>query len=101
MGRASTEVNVRFFGFLNEIPESHVTLRLPGEVTLGDLLQGLVDIYGDRLRERLLRKDGHLPEDVKLVIDAEVIDRLDHKLENGKTVFVISQFAGGSQEDQE
>ena len=96
MGDGSIEVNVRFFGFLDEVPESHVTLGFCGEVTLGDVLRSLAGRYGSRLRERLLMQDGHLPEDVKLVIDAEVVDRLDHKIENSTTVFVISQIAGGS-----
>lgn len=99
MNGATIEVNVRFFGFLDEVPESRVTLAVPGEVTLRDLLQILASKYGNRLRERLLRKDGYLPEDIKLVIDSEVIDRLDHKIEDGTTVYVISQIAGGSGED--
>lgn len=95
MGTSSIQVNVRFFGFVNEVASSHVTLAMPVEATLGDVLKSLASAYGDNLRERLLRKDGHLPEDIKLVIDSEVIDRLDHKVENATTIFVISQFTGG------
>jgi len=96
LSEASVEVNVRFFGFLNEVPDSRVTLCLSGEVTLGDVVECLLDRYGDRLRGRLLRSGGHLPEDVKLVVDAEVIDRLDHRIKDGTTVYILSQFAGGS-----
>jgi len=91
-----THVHIKFFGFVDEVPGSTVTLDLPGEVTLGDVLKSLASTYGSRLRERLLQKDGHLPEDIKLVVGSEVIDRLDHRIENATTVFVISQFTGGT-----
>ena len=92
----SIEVHVRFFGFVDEVPGSRVMLTLPGEATLGQVLQSLVGTYGHRLEERLLGKDGHLPDDVKLIIDGEVIDRLDYKVENATTLYIISQFVGGS-----
>ena len=95
MSRDSTEVTVRLFGLLDELPESRVTLALPGEATLADLLDGLARDYGDKVKERLLHKDGRLRDDVKLVVGAEIIDRLDHKIEPAATVFILSQFAGG------
>ncbi|MCL5959278.1 MAG: MoaD/ThiS family protein [Chloroflexi bacterium] len=91
----SIQVDVKLFGFANEVPASHVSLELLGDVTLRDVLENLAVRCGSRLGERLLGKDGRLPEDIKLVIDAEVIDRLDHNIENDTTVFVISQFSGG------
>ena len=90
------EISVKLFGLVDVLEEREARLSLPAGASVGDVIQGLVNRFGNRLKERLLRGDGRLQDSVRVVVGEEMVDRLEQKLERETSVFIIHEIAGGS-----
>ncbi|MEE9549486.1 MAG: MoaD/ThiS family protein [Candidatus Binatia bacterium] len=95
-------IDVRFYGFVRDVVDpSSFVLEAPQSATLRELLDLLVEKFGERLRERLLTKTGELEANVRVFVGDSQTSSLEEPIKNGQEsftkvkVFVLSATAGG------
>lgn len=95
-------VSVSLYGVVRDIiKETTLTVSLPGEASVRDLLRRLAETYGERLGERLLDSRGELQKNVRVFFNEELISSAEEKVKEGEgatqevRVIVLSAAAGG------
>ena len=102
------QVKVKFFGF-SDLPRlipnatgSSLAVSIADDASLGDLVQTLVDRYGDALRRRLQTIDGKIHPDIKVFLkDTPVENPLGPLLRNQDeakaevTIILLGPVQGG------
>ena len=95
-------IDVRFYGFVRDVVDpSSFVLEAPQSATLRELLDLLVEKFGERLRERLLNNTGELEANVRVFVGDNQTSSLEEPIQNGQRpsvevkVFVLSATAGG------
>ncbi|HXG52762.1 MAG TPA: MoaD/ThiS family protein [candidate division Zixibacteria bacterium] len=94
-------VEVRFYGFIRDAASSssrHFELSDRGSVR--ELLNAIIDRFGEKLRDRLLTRAGDLETNVQIFVEGERVAEIDRPLADGRgevevRVFVLSATAGG------
>jgi molybdopterin converting factor small subunit len=97
-------ISVNFYGFIRDVVDSkHVEFELPDDGTVKDIIEFLINKYGDNLKNRLLSSKGWLRRSIKMVINDSVImhDELERRLKLNNspklevTIFIFPQLGGG------
>ena len=97
-------VDIRFYGMTRDVVgEARLTVRLPAGSTVADLLNYLIDRFGDRLRERLIDGPGRLSRFVEVIVNGCQVGHtaLDTQLARSEmrtaavNVLVLPPSAGG------
>lgn len=89
------QVKFKFFGLTDILKETEAVIFLPRGSSLREALNKLAGRYGDALKTRLLKDSGSLHDYIRLVMGDRIVDRLDEKIEEGATVFILHEIAGG------
>lgn len=93
---------MHFYGHARDVTGgSDFTTELPEQGTVRDLLDRMVEHYGERLRDRLLTRSGELEANVQLFVgERQVLSPAEPLCDGSEavgevTIFVISATAGG------
>lgn len=89
------EVKFKFFGLTEILGETEATISLPDGSNLREALDRLAGKYGAALKQRLLKDNGLLHDYIRLVVGDRIVDRLDEKIKEGATIFILHEIAGG------
>lgn len=89
------EVKFKLFGFTDIVAENEVQVSLPQGSSLQEAVHRLAAKFGEPLRQRLLKDETHLQDYVRCVVAEKVVERLDETLDDGATIFVLHEMAGG------
>lgn len=89
------EVTFKLFGFTDIVAENEVCVSLPQGSSLQEALRRLASKSGEPLGQRLLKDETHLQDYVRCVVAEKIVERLDEKLQDGDTVFLLHEIAGG------
>ncbi len=96
------QVEVRFYGFVRDVVDtSPLALQMPDCCTLRNLVDLLVQRYGEKLHERLYTNAGELEANVRVFVEDAQAGSLEELLGDGQKssaevkVFVLSATAGG------
>jgi len=101
----SRKVKVEFFGVIRDLvgKSSRVEINLPHGAAVKDLLHSLFDIYGPKLKERILNSEGEVQSYVKIFINNISLEYgdLDKTLESfgnpdsEVAIFIVPAQVGG------
>ncbi len=104
-GAGDLPIEIRFYGLIRDIVgDAQLEMRLPPDSTVADLLDALVERYGERFRQRVMDGPESLSRFVELMVNGRQVDRdaLDTQLadaDQGQTavvnVLVLPPSAGG------
>lgn len=89
------EVKFKFFGLTDIIHETEAIIGLPAGSSLLEAMNKLTEKYGDTLKQRILKDNGLLQDYVRVVVGQRIVDRLDETVEEGATIFILHEIAGG------
>lgn len=89
------EVKFKFFGLTDIIGETEATISVSGGSSLREAMGKLAEKYGDTFKQRILKDNGLLHDYVRVVVGERIVDRLDEKIEEGVTIFILHEIAGG------
>lgn len=89
------EVRFKLFGFTDITQESEVKIILPRGSSLWQAMHQIAQKYGTAFRQRLLKDETHLQDYIRCVVAERIVDRLDEKLEEGVTIFLLHEIPGG------
>jgi len=93
------QVKVRYFAYLrqltNEVKEEEISL--PDDATIRDLLNVLVEKYGEKLEKVLFESSQRktLSENIIVLINGQSVNDLGTKLKNGDIVSIMPFLSGG------
>jgi molybdopterin converting factor small subunit len=103
--KMTRKVKVEFFGVVRDLvgKTPRVDIELPDNAPVRDLLYSLFDIYGPKLRERILTSDGEMQSYVKIFINNASLEYgdLEKDLENfggsasEVAIFIVPAQVGG------
>lgn len=90
-------VEVHFYGFVRDIVgDSGLSLEAGETTKLGDLLNALIERFGEGLRERLLNERGELEPSVRIFVGTDQARSLEEPLgDRDVKIYVLSGSAGG------
>jgi molybdopterin converting factor small subunit len=101
-GGVELRVDVRFLGFVRDVVgETNLSLEMPPISTVRDVLDRLIERFGEGLRERLLTKNGETETNVQVFVGNDQTTSLEQPIRDGQDssvevkVFVLSATAGG------
>jgi len=63
--------------------------------TLRDLIETIINAHGEKLRAWLLSEKRELAENVLVIVNGEVVTKLERRLRDGDVVVVTIPFDGG------
>ncbi len=89
------EVKFKFFGLTDIIQETEAVIGLPAGSSLLEAMNKLAEKYGGTFKQRILKDNGMLQDYVRVVVGQRIVDRLDETVEEGATIFILHEIAGG------
>ena len=89
------QIKFKLFGFTDMLPDNEASIALAEGASLKDALEELARKLGDDFRQRLLKESGQLHDHIRLVMEGRIVDRLEEKVANETTVFILHEIAGG------
>ena len=91
-------INIKIFPMLRDaVGASDGTLEIKGN-TVGDIIDVLVDQYGDKFRQELFKPDGDIKPSIKLIVNESFVDPvapLQYAVKDGDTLSFIPAMFGG------
>ena len=96
----TTRAEVALYGFVYDLAaQTRFSLDLPRCASLRDLLEGVVQSQGDRVRQRLLTRTGGLQPGVQVFVAGQGVRSLEERLPESPSVpikiLVLNAAAGG------
>lgn len=93
------KVKVRFFTVLRELTgKRESVLDFPKVVTVGELIEHLAEIHGQKFRSYVYDSKGKIKEHLQFLVNGYNIDAmngLETMLKDGDTVAIIPPIGGG------
>ncbi|MBF8265090.1 MAG: hypothetical protein HW384_954 [Dehalococcoidia bacterium] len=89
------EVKFKLFGLTDIIHETEAIIGLSAGSSLLEAMNKLAEKYGDTFKQRILKDNGLLQDYVRVVVGQRIVDRLDETVEEGATIFILHEIAGG------
>ena len=97
-------ISINFYGLIRDATDcKQIEFNLPDNANVKDIIQFLINKYGDNLKGKLLTPQGWLKRSIKMVINDKMIihDRLEERLKSNNsskldvTLFIFPQMGGG------
>ena len=91
-------INIKIFPMLRDAtgaPEGIVEIK---DNTVGDVIDALIALYGDKFRQELFKPDGNIKQSIKLLINESLVDTaapLQYAVKDGDTLSFIPAMFGG------
>ena len=90
-------MKVRLFADFKEAAGGHseVYLKMAKTITLRRLIGEMIDRFGEKFREKILRSNDELREDVMVLVNRKRIISLDTKIDDEDEVAFLPPASGG------
>lgn len=92
------KINIKIFSMLRDAAGASDGMVETKGNTVGDVIDVLVNQYGDKFRQELFKPDGNIKPSIKLLINESLVDPaapLQYTVKDGDTLSFIPAMFGG------